>query len=134
MQRLKTTIQKNGDVSFDTPPFFYISIIYNKSNYCRYCRYCSKIYIFFQHLYDNPLLVYCASEKTESDAFAAKSSKEEVYGQIIADVSEAINLGLPMATKAQNRASEALPYVNQLVMGVPIHHGTLTGMYRGAHN
>ena len=48
---------------FDTPTFFYISITYNKPNYCRYCRYCSKIYIFFQHLYDNPLLVYCASEK-----------------------------------------------------------------------
>ena len=34
---------------------------------------------------------------TETEAFTAKSSSEEVYAQIIADVSEAIDLGLPMA-------------------------------------
>lgn len=34
---------------------------------------------------------------TEADAFKAKSSVEEVYSQILADVSEAISIGLPIA-------------------------------------
>ena len=40
---------------------------------------------------------------SEADAFVAKSSAEEVYAQIISDVSEAINIGLPIpSTFPQN--------------------------------
>lgn len=35
---------------------------------------------------------------TEADAFKAKSTVEEVYSQILADVSEAISIGLPVAS------------------------------------
>ena len=59
-----------------------------------------RAYYYFdlvQHWGGVPLMLH--EVKNETDAFAAKSSKEEVYAQIIADVSEAINLGLPMATK-----------------------------------
>ena len=59
-----------------------------------------RAYYYFdlvQHWGGVPLMLH--EVKNETDAFAAKSSKEEVYAQIITDVSEAINLGLPMATK-----------------------------------
>ncbi len=59
-----------------------------------------RAYYYFdlvQHWGGVPLMLHEVTN--ESDAFAARSSKEEVYAQIIADVSEAINLGLPMATK-----------------------------------
>lgn len=37
--------------------------------------------------------------QNEADAFKAKSSAEEVYNQIITDLTEAITLGLPVPSK-----------------------------------
>ena len=59
-----------------------------------------RAYYYFdlvQHWGGVPLMLH--EVRNDVDAFAAKSSKEEVYAQIIADVSEAIKLGLPMPTK-----------------------------------
>lgn len=50
-----------------------------------------------QHWGGVPLML--TEVTNENEAFAPKSSKEEVYKQILADVSEAISLGLPVADK-----------------------------------
>lgn len=50
-----------------------------------------------QHWGGVPLML--TEVTTESEAFAAKSTKEEVYKQIITDVSEAISIGLPVVDK-----------------------------------
>ena len=63
-----------------------------------------RAYYYFdlvQHWGGVPLVLH--EVLNEADAFVAKSSAEEVYAQIISDVSEAINIGLPIpSTFPQN--------------------------------
>lgn len=57
-----------------------------------------RAYYYFdlvQHWGGVPLMLH--EVKNEAEAFRAKSTVEEVYAQILTDVTEAINLGLPMA-------------------------------------
>lgn len=54
-------------------------------------------YDLVQHWGGVPLIL--EEVQNEADAFKAKSSAEEVYNQIITDLTEAITLGLPVPSK-----------------------------------